>query len=83
MPGRILGLDINEDSVTAVQVTSGLKGFQITACARVPIEEGKGLDEALEGLFQQMDLRSDTYFVPSPGQYVSYRNLKMPFKEPK
>jgi len=83
MPGRILGLDINEDSVTAVQVTSGLKGFQITACARVLIEEGKGLDEALDGLFQQMDLRSDTYFVPIPGQEVSYRNLKMPFKEPK
>lgn len=83
MPGKILGLDITEDSVTAVQVTSGLKGYQITACARVPIEGEQGLDEALKGLFQKMDLKSDTYLVPIPGENVSYRNLNMPFKEPK
>ena len=39
MPGKILGLDINEDSVTAVQVLSGLKGYQVTACAQAIIEE--------------------------------------------
>ncbi len=38
MPGKILGLDINEDSVTAVQVKSGLKGYQVTACGRVMID---------------------------------------------
>ncbi|MEE9612755.1 MAG: type II secretion system protein GspL, partial [Desulfatiglandales bacterium] len=83
MPGKILGLDITEDSVTAVQVTSGLKGYQITACARVPVEETEGLDRALKDLFQKMDLKSDTYLVPIPGEDASYRNLNMPFREPK
>lgn len=83
MPGKILGLDINEDSVTAVQVTSGLKGYQITACCRVMIEDEGGLDETLKTLSEQIDLKSDTCFTSIPGGVVSYRNLRMPFQEPK
>ena len=83
MPGKILGLDISEDSVTAVQVLSGLKGYEVTACAQVIIEEDGGLEEALKGLLQQMDLKSDTYLTSIPAENASYRNLQMPFKEPK
>jgi general secretion pathway protein L len=83
VPGKILGLDITEDSVTAVQVLSGLKGYQVTACAQVPIEEDGGLEEALKELFDQMDLRSDTYLSSIPAEHASYRNLQMPFKETK
>ncbi|MFC1819664.1 pilus assembly protein PilM [Thermodesulfobacteriota bacterium] len=83
MPGKILGLDISRDSITAVQVTSGLKGYQITSCFRIMIEEDGGLDNALKELSQKMDLKSDTYLASIPGGDVSYRNLQMPFKEPK
>jgi type II secretion system protein L len=83
MPGKILGLDVNENSVTAVQVLSGLKGYQVTACAQVIIEEDGGLEGALKGLFKQMDLKSDTYLTSIPAENASYRNLQMPFKEPK
>ena len=47
MPGKILGLDICEDAVTAVQIRSGLKGYQITACGRVMVEGQDGYEEAL------------------------------------
>lgn len=83
MAGKILGLDISEESITAVQVKSELKGYKITGCARVMIEEERGLDDALKGLFNQMDLQSDTYISSIPGEHVSCRNLQMPFKEPK
>lgn len=83
VPGKILGLDISEGSVTAVQVLSGLKGYQVTACAQVIIEEDGGLEGALKGLFEQMDLKSDTYLTSIPAENASYRNLQMPFKEPK
>ncbi|NNG07224.1 MAG: pilus assembly protein PilM, partial [Desulfobacteraceae bacterium] len=83
MPGKILGLDIGEDSVTAVQVLSGLKGYQVTACAQVIMEEDGGLEEALKGLLEQMDLKSDTYLTSIPAENASYRNLQMPFREPK
>lgn len=83
MPGKILGLDITNHSITAVQVKSEFKGYQITACARVMIDQNGGLDHALQGLLDQTDLKSDTFIASIPGEHVSYRNLQMPFKEPK
>ena len=46
MPGKVLGIDINSDSVTAIQVQGGLRGYYITGCARVMIDEAGGLDGA-------------------------------------
>ena len=83
MPGKILGLDITHHAITAVQVKSEFKGYQITACARVVMDQNGGLDNALEGLFDQTDLKSDTFITSIPGEHLSYRNLKMPFKESK
>ena len=83
MPEKILGLDINDNYATAVQVESGLKGYQVTACARVNIEGEEGLDDALKELFDQNDLKSDIYVSAIPGEHVSYRNLRMPFKDAK
>ncbi|MFC1867514.1 pilus assembly protein PilM [Thermodesulfobacteriota bacterium] len=83
MPGKILGLDISQDYLTAVQVMSGLKGYQVTSCFRTTIEKDGGLDEALRKLSQKMDIKSDTYIASIPGGDVSYRNFQMPFKEPK
>ena len=83
MPEKILGLDINDNYVTAVQVESGLKGYQVTACARVNMEGDEGLDNALKELFKQKDLKSDICVASIPGEHVSYRNLRMPFKDAK
>ena len=81
MTKKVLGLDINEDSITAVQVKGLLKGYQITACATVRIEGDAGLDNALKGLFDKVDLKSDTCITSIPGEHVSYRNLEMPFRD--
>jgi Tfp pilus assembly PilM family ATPase len=83
MPGKILGLDISKDSITAVQVQSGLKVYQITACASVMLEENGGMDGAVKALIDQMDLESDTCFASIPEESCSYRNLQMPFKDPR
>ena len=83
MPGKILGIDIAHDYVTAVQVISGLKGYQVTACYHSLIKEDGGLEEALGGLSRTLDLKSDNYIASMPGDNFSYRNIKLPFKEPK
>ena len=83
MPGKILGLDITKDWVTAVQVMSGMKGYQVIACAEAAIVEDLGLEGALDGISQQMELKSDTCIISIPGSDVSYRNLQMPFLDPK
>jgi len=83
MPGRILGLEISQDAVALVQVKSGLKGYEITACARAPYEGEAGPAEAFGGLVSGMDLKSDLCMVSIPGEEVSFRNVTMPFKDPK
>lgn len=82
MPGKILGLDINRDSISAVQVLSGLKGYEIIACCRVMITE-QGLEKALESLAGQMDLKSDSYLTVIPFEQASIRNLSLPFSDPR
>ncbi len=83
MPGKILGLDIDDDSISAVRVESGLKGYKIVACARVDVEGDGDQDDALRRLLDQMEPEADTCIASIPGKYVSYRNLQMPFKDMK
>lgn len=82
MPGKILGLDISRGFLTAVQVTSGLKGYEIIACCRVMIPDNS-LEKALESISQQIDIKSDIYAAALPAEEVSIRNLSMPFSDPK
>jgi general secretion pathway protein L len=83
MPERIIGLDINADAVSAVQLTSRVKGYEVTACGRVAIEEAGGLEAGLKALAEQMASGADTWVTTLPGEQVSYRNLRMPFKDNK
>jgi general secretion pathway protein L len=83
MPGKILGIDISEDAITAVQILGGLKGYQVTACAHVTMDEDGGVEETLKKLSEQMDLESDAYVTPIPAERASYRSFHMPFRAPK
>jgi general secretion pathway protein L len=83
MPGKILGIDIDGDSVTAVLVEGGLRGYTITGCGRTMIDEDRGLDEGLATLSEQVDLRADTSICSIPAEQISYRNFSMPFKDRK
>lgn len=83
MPEKILGLDISSDSVAAVQVTWGLKGHQVTACDHVMIEEAGALEEALKALIERVGPEAEVCFSSLPGEHVSYRNLRMPFRDKK
>ncbi|MCD6266122.1 MAG: pilus assembly protein PilM [Deltaproteobacteria bacterium] len=83
MARRILGIDIQTDSIAAVQVECGLRGYHVTGCASVMMEDVDGLDEALKALREQVDFKADTYISAIPGEQVSYRNLQMPFRSTK
>jgi len=83
MPEKVLGLDISSDSVAAVQVEGGLKGHHVTACAHVMIEEAGGLEEALKALVEHVGPEADICISSIPGEHVSYRNLRMPFRDKK
>jgi type IV pilus assembly protein PilM len=83
MPDKILGLDIGDSSVKAVQVLGGLKGSQVTACARVEIDPQKGLEDALGRLFEEIPVNNGACISSFQAHLASYRNLAMPFKDKK
>jgi general secretion pathway protein L len=83
MAGKILGIDIQSDSIAAVQVEGGLRGYHVTGCASVMMGDFDGLDEAFKALSEQIDFKADTYISTIPGEEVSYRNLQMPFRSTK
>jgi general secretion pathway protein L len=83
MPGKILGIDINTDSVTAVLVQGGLRGYTITGCGRAMIEEDQGFEDGLAALSEQLDLKADTQICSIPAEQVSYRNFSLPFRDRK
>ena len=83
MAGKILGIDIQTDSIAAVQVEGGLRGYHVTGCASVMMGDVDGIDEAFKALSEQVDFKADTYIGTIPGEQVSYRNLQMPFRSAK
>jgi general secretion pathway protein L len=81
MPRTIIGLDISEDTVSAVQVKSLMQGYQITGCVAVPVTKAGGVSVAMRAVFEEIDQKgSACNSVIEDGQ-VSFRNLSMPFTD--
>jgi Tfp pilus assembly PilM family ATPase len=83
MPEKILGLDIGDSSLKAVQVTGGLRGYQVSACARVEIGQEQGLENALKALSEKIELDEGICIASIQADRVSFRNLSMPFRDMK
>jgi general secretion pathway protein L len=81
MPVKILGIDINEDFISAVQISGGLKGFQVLSSSSVMVDHNP--EKALIEISEKMNLGSETYVASIDGGNISYQNLTMPFKDPK
>jgi len=80
MPGKIIGIDIDSDSVTAVTAEGGLRGISVRGCSSISINGDEGLGTALKRLSEDIELKADTYISTIPCEHVSFRNLKIPFK---
>jgi len=81
MPRTIIGLDINEDTVAAVQVKSLMQGYQIIGCSAVPITEAGGISVALRGVCEEIDSKGSVCNSVIEDGQVSFRNLGMPFSD--
>ncbi len=87
MGQKILGLDIQFNSVSAVLVASGIKGSRIEAHAQIPMPDQDDLSAqlatALETLQKEADLSGAVCLAAFPADDICYRNIKIPFKEQK
>ena len=81
MPRTIIGLDISENAVAAVQVKSLMQGYQIINCTAVPITEAGGVRLALRAVCEEIDSRGSVCNSIIEDGHVSFRNLTMPFTD--
>jgi general secretion pathway protein L len=81
MPRTIIGLDITEDIVAAVQVKSLMQGYQIIGCRAVPIAEKGGISAALRTVCEAVDCKGSACNSVIEYGHVSFRNLSMPFTD--
>ncbi len=80
MPEKILGLDIGEDSIKAVQVAAGLREYHVVNSMIIDIAEAGGTDKAIEKLLENNTLRSNVCVTSLPVSRFSFRNIRLPFK---
>jgi len=87
MSRKVLGLDIQTNSVRAVLVKSSLRESRIAAFMSAPIppesEDGEGLRTALQAITANMDLKDADCAVSIPAVLFSCRNAQVPFPNPK
>jgi general secretion pathway protein L len=81
MPRTIIGLDISEDTVTAVQVKSQMQGYQVTGCVAVPVTEAGGINVALRAVCDAIDPKGSACNSVIEDGHVSFRNLSLPFTD--
>jgi general secretion pathway protein L len=91
MTRKIISLDIRIDKISAVFIQTSLKGNSLEAFSSVTIPAGsesheeseKRLAEALENAMKGMDVASAEFIVSIPPNLISYRNLRVPFRDRK
>jgi hypothetical protein len=87
MSKKVLGLDIRYDSVSAVLVKNNIKENLIEAHEYVPISDQKDLESiisySLDIITKKMDVAGSVCIASFPANQISYRNIKLPFKEQK
>jgi len=87
MSRKILGLDIRNNAVSAVLINSSTKSARIEAHDSVLIpdqNEGEsGLTIALETIVKKIDTSGCVCVASFPAELVTYRNIKVPFKNKK
>ena len=81
MARKILAIDIQEDSVAAVFVKSGLRSRDVEGYAFVPSPDG--LASALDIIAKEMEISNIECIVSLPSSEISFRNLNVPFKNAK
>ena len=87
MSRLILGIDIRSDSVSAVLVKSGLKSTLVEDHVFYQAPNSSNAEMELAGFLEQLtdrwQLNGATLLVALPANGISFRNVHVPFKEPR
>ncbi|MFO7713377.1 type II secretion system protein GspL [Desulfosarcina sp.] len=83
MSRKVLGIEIREESVSAVLLDGGFKGSVLTAQVHFSLPADQpaevGLQEALKAVVETLNPSGAACVLGIPDTAVSYRNLSIPF----
>ena len=83
MGRKILALDLKEDLVSAILISSGIRGNVVEDFLEVPVEDTENrFKGALEQITAKMNTDGATCVVSIPADEFVYRNLTVPFNSP-
>jgi len=100
MSRKIIGIDVRQDSISAVLIKSGIKGIWVEGHLHIPIseqtttpgEKDGGEEEitinpammaAMEEITEKLDTGGSVAVAAFPAAQVSFRNIRIPFKDQK
>jgi hypothetical protein len=87
MSRKILGIDIRNETVTAVLLHSSLREHRVEDFIHLPFsgpdDPERSLSSALQTLAEKMDLTGSDYVVAIPANQFIFRNLQIPFSNAK
>jgi len=88
MPDKVLGLDIQKEKVNAVIIKAGFRNPQVITHASISMQVPDEEDQdawllTLEELKKTIPISGTIPVVAFPAETVSFRNIVVPFKDPK
>lgn len=82
MARRILGLDLGSHSVKAVELRQSLRGLEVVQLRSLALDDpAPALTSELQGFVQLYDLPSEHVVASLPGDRVTTRRLRFPFRD--
>jgi general secretion pathway protein L len=85
VPHKIIGLDIGNDSIKAVQIIGGFKGYKVTGFAKRKREDSQSetpmhdLSENIKRMLDEESLEGDVFVSSISCGSVAVRNINLPF----
>jgi general secretion pathway protein L len=87
MSRKVLGIDIRNETVTAVLLHSSLREHRVEDFIHLPFfgpdDPERSLSSALQTLVEKMDLSGSDYVVAIPANQFIFRNMQIPFSNAK
>ncbi|MBW2434074.1 MAG: pilus assembly protein PilM [Deltaproteobacteria bacterium] len=87
MSRKILGIDIRNQSLTAVLLNSSLREYHVDDFIHIPYsgpdDPERSLSAALETLKERIDLTGSDFVVSVPAHQFIFRNMQVPFNNAK
>ncbi len=81
MLGRSLGLDIGSHAIKAVELRQTLRGIEVVRLQALPVRDEEPVADSLRALFVDQHLPADRVVTAIPGDRVTRRRVRFPFRD--